>query len=36
MSLASDKLSTKITTLRDSIGGSEVLWGNEDLRNKVG
>ena len=32
---ATDRLSTKITTLRDSIGQSEVLWGNEDLRNKV-
>jgi hypothetical protein len=33
--LATDQLSTKITTLRDSIGASEVLWGNNDLRIKV-
>lgn len=35
MSVTSDKLSTKIVNLRDSIGSSEVLWGNTDLRTKV-
>ena len=35
MSVTSDKLSTKIVNLRDSIGSSDVLWGNQALRNKV-